>query len=296
MHCSEVNVTLCNARFFMKELKLEHTFVFALILNQMKTKNQKRLQNLVNMLPNYRRETEKRFSSRSTEPNEPLRAIHESDYILNLIKEGEHVHQDFKFEISDARKIAKSLSAFANTEGGRLLVGVKDNGKIAGIRSEEEIYMIESAASMYCKPEVDILNRLFTVEGKHVLEVTVQEATNKPIYALDEQNKQWAYVRIKDENILANVVHLNYWKHNKEEEKVIMVYSEREQHILNILAANGPLTLNQCSRMAHISRKETSELLADFIRFNLVRGLFKEHIFYYQLVTDEEGDGLDSAF
>ena len=28
-------------------------------------------------------------------------------------------------------KIAKSLSAFANTEGGRLLVGVKDNGKIA---------------------------------------------------------------------------------------------------------------------------------------------------------------------
>lgn len=58
----------------------------------------------------------------------------ETDYIQQLIAKGEHVHQDFKFAISDARKIAKSLSAFANTEGGRLLVGVKDNGKIAGIR------------------------------------------------------------------------------------------------------------------------------------------------------------------
>ena len=58
-------------------------------------------------------------------------------YLEKLISEGEHVHQDFKFAISDARKIAKSLSAFANTEGGRLLVGVKDNGKIAGVRSEK---------------------------------------------------------------------------------------------------------------------------------------------------------------
>ena len=67
-------------------------------------------------------------------------------YIHALIAEGEHQQQDFKFEISDARKIAKTLSAFSNTDGGRLLIGVKDNGKIAGVRSDEEQYMIEAAA------------------------------------------------------------------------------------------------------------------------------------------------------
>ena len=72
-----------------------------------------------------------------------------------MIAEGEHQQQDFKFEISDARKIAKTLSAFANTDGGRLLIGVKDNGKIAGVRSEEEKYMIEAAAQLYCIPEVE---------------------------------------------------------------------------------------------------------------------------------------------
>ena len=70
-----------------------------------------------------------------------MRILTDTQYIHQLVAEGEHDHQDFKFEISDARKIARSISAFANTGGGRLLVGVKDNGKIAGIRSEEEIHV-----------------------------------------------------------------------------------------------------------------------------------------------------------
>lgn len=204
-------------------------------------------------------------------------------YIQKLIDEGEHVHQDFKFAISDARKIAKSISAFSNTEGGRLLVGVKDNGKIAGVRSEEEIYMIEAAAKMYCIPEVNISNKIFRVQGKDVLEVSIEESKNKPVCAIDENNKPWAYVRINDENILADTVFLNRWKHNKQEEKVIVTYSEREKYLLDILSKNKELTLNQCSRLSRIPRITTSRLLADFIRFDLVEQIFREHTFYFRL-------------
>ena len=204
-------------------------------------------------------------------------------YIQKLIDEGEHVHQDFKFAISDARKIAKSISAFSNTEGGRLLVGVKDNGKIAGVRSEEEIYMIEAAAKMYCTPEVNISNKIFRVQGKDVLEVSIEESKNKPVCAIDENNKPWAYVRINDENILADTVFLNRWKHNKQEEKVIVTYSEREKYLLDILSKNKELTLNQCSRLSRIPRITTSRLLADFIRFDLVEQIFREHTFYFRL-------------
>ena len=204
-------------------------------------------------------------------------------YIQKLIDEGEHVHQDFKFAISDARKIAKSISAFSNTEGGRLLVGVKDNGKIAGVRSEEEIYMIEAAAKMYCTPEVNISNKIFRVQGKDVLEVSIEESKNKPVCAIDENNKSWAYVRINDENILADTVFLNRWKHNKQEEKVIVTYSEREKYLLDILSKNNELTLNQCSRLSRIPRITTSRLLADFIRFDLVEQIFREHTFYFRL-------------
>ena len=75
-----------------------------------------------------------------------LRASRGKFFIERLIAEGEHDRQDFKYTISDARKIARSLSAFANHRGGRLLIGVKDNGTVAGVRSEEDIYMIETAA------------------------------------------------------------------------------------------------------------------------------------------------------
>lgn len=72
--------------------------------------------------------------------------------IEELIAQGECQQLDFKFEVSDSKKIARTLSAFANTDGGRLLIGVKDNGSISGIRSEEEYYMIEAASEMYCRP------------------------------------------------------------------------------------------------------------------------------------------------
>lgn len=55
-----------------------------------------------------------------------MKPFTDTDYIHALIAEGEHLQQDFKFEISDARKIAKTLSAFANTRGGKLLIDDKD--------------------------------------------------------------------------------------------------------------------------------------------------------------------------
>ena len=50
-------------------------------------------------------------------------------------------------------------------------MGVKDNGKIAGVRSEEEAYMIEAAAKLYCKPQVEFSIRNYIIENKTVLEV-----------------------------------------------------------------------------------------------------------------------------
>ncbi|WP_178795686.1 RNA-binding domain-containing protein [Bacteroidaceae bacterium] len=212
-----------------------------------------------------------------------MRALTDTQYIRQLVSEGEHCHQDFKFEISDARKIARSLSAFANTEGGRLLVGVKDNGKIAGIRSEEEIYMIEAAATMYCRPQVELETRTYVVEGKTVLEIRISEMESKPVYALDEANKPWAYIRIKDENILATPVHLKVWQHSKKEEGVLVEFTEREQRLLDVLKEKEEISLNQCCRLCNLNRKTVSELLADFIRFDLVEPVFSGHKFYFKI-------------
>ena len=212
-----------------------------------------------------------------------MRIQTDTQYIQQLVSEGEHGHQDFKFEISDARKIARSLSAFANTEGGRLLVGVKDNGKIAGIRSEEEIYMIEAAATMYCQPQVEVETQTYIVEGRTVLLVKIDETENKPVYAIDEDNKQKAYIRIKDENILATPVHLKVWQHSQKKKGALLSFTDKEQCLLDELKVKGMLTLNQCCKLCKTGRLTMCHLLADFIRFGLVLPVFLEHKFYFKL-------------
>jgi len=122
-------------------------------------------------------------------------------YIRKLIKEGEHLKQDFKFEISDVRKIARTLVAFSNTEGGKLLIGVKDNGKIAGVRSDEEIYMIEAAAALNCKPEITFSSKKWLIEGKTILEIDIPKGKQKPYMAKTEEGKWLAYIRVNDEKL-----------------------------------------------------------------------------------------------
>lgn len=178
------------------------------------------------------------------------------DYITSLIAQGEHEHQDFKYQISDARKIARSISAFANNSGGHLLVGVKDNGHIAGVSSDEEIYMIEQAATMYCQPQQQVHFRLYRIEGKTVLKVDVDEADEKPVKAPDDNGRWQAYYRVGDENILASSVHVKVLEHKSHEDEppAIIHYSEREQLLLGYLRTHSGITLTGFTRLAHISR------------------------------------------
>lgn len=207
----------------------------------------------------------------------------DTDYIHALIAEGEHQQQDFKFEISDARKIAKTLSAFANTEGGRLLIGVKDNGRIAGIRSEEEKYMIEAAAELYCSPTVHYSMKTYQAEGRNILMVQIEESERKPIYAKDETGKSLAYIRIKDENILATPIHLRVWQQSGSPLGELMEYTEREQLLLDLLKQNDQLSLNRYCRLAHLSRRAAEHLLAKFIRYGIVETVFEGHKFHFRL-------------
>lgn len=212
-----------------------------------------------------------------------MKALSNAEYIHLLIEEGEHQQQDFKFEISDARKIARTISAFANTDGGRLLIGVKDNGKIAGVRSEEEAYMIEAAAQMYCSPTVEYSAYTYQVEGKQVLLIEIESQVNKPVLVRNEEGKALAYVRVKDENILATPVHLKIWQQNKSSNGELVSFTEREQLLLKLLEEKTPLSLNRYCRKAGISRRAAEHLLAKFIRFGIVDMTFENHRFYFKL-------------
>ena len=88
-------------------------------------------------------------------------------------------------------------------------------------------------------------------------------------------------MRIGDENILANPVQLEIWKKGLTKKDTFIKYSEQEKSLLNLLEKHKELTLNQCCRMVKLKRKHVCTLLADFIRFGLVKQIFKKHTFYF---------------
>ena len=197
-------------------------------------------------------------------------------YIRALIAQGEHQELDFKFEISDARKIARTLSAFSNTRGCRLLIGVKDNGRIAGVRSEEEYYMVESAAALYCKPEVRFKTWNHTVEGKTVLEVYIPPVTRKPVYARNEEDRWMAYTRVEDESVLASIIQLKVWKEEHGNRGKLLEFTRKEQILLETLRNSPGISLTKLQRDTGFPRKELVQLVTKLVLFDVVEMGFRE--------------------
>ena len=109
-------------------------------------------------------------------------------------------------------------------------------------------YMIEAAAQLYCVPEVEYTLQTYIVEGRQVLVATIEETPHKPVYAKDETGKPLAYLRIKDENILATPIHLRVWQQSDSPRGELIRYTEREQLLLEQLEHGTLLSLNRYCR------------------------------------------------
>lgn len=197
----------------------------------------------------------------------------DTDELFDSIEEGEHQEQDFKFRIDSSQKIAKTLCAFANTDGGKLLIGVKDNGRVSGIDPEEEYFMIEGAATLYCKPPIPFKSKVYqNTEKKLVLEIEVPTSKEKPHLCKLEEDRWRAYIRQKDENFEANRVILNYLKHQSptSKRKNLIAYGPEERLLFDYLSANESISLSKFSRLAKISIYEAERILILFLQWEII--------------------------
>lgn len=202
-------------------------------------------------------------------------------FLLSLISEGEHQQQDFKYRVDDARKLAHSVSAFSNTDGGRLLIGVRDDGHLSGVRSEEEIHMMQMAASKYCQPEVNIEFDTYHTEGRTIVVATVPSSEKKPICTQDEDGHMRAYIRINDENIVASPVLFALWRESQQSQGATIPYNDDIRKLLDVM--QDEQTLNQIVHQAKLHRHKVITLLAHLIRFGTVKWNYVEKKFVFGL-------------
>jgi len=209
------------------------------------------------------------------EPNE--------GYIRKLIAKGENQQLDFKFGITDSRKIARTLAAFANTDGGRLLIGVKDNGSIAGVRTEEEFYMIQAASEMFTRPVVPFEVKEWTVNQKRVLEIIVPAVKDILHSAPVEKEDYLIYIRVKDENYPVNSVWLKAYKWKNSKTGTFIRFGESEKFLLDYLEKEPSVTQSRYCKLAKINSRTAENIIAGFIAIGMVSMDFTKHGVLYKL-------------
>ncbi|MCJ8209678.1 ATP-binding protein [Mucilaginibacter sp. RS28] len=194
--------------------------------------------------------------------------------IRKLIYEGEGVTQDFKKTITSCEKIAKTMVSFANNKGGRLLIGVMDDGSIKGVKSEdEERYMITRAAHFYAKPALEPAFEEIYVDDKLVLVVDIEESDSKPHYALGEDGKWWVYVRVKDKSVLASKIVVDVLKRSGAENGVLIKYSSKEKALLEYLDTHERITVKEYCELLNLSRRRAQRILVNLV----LSGVIKVH-------------------
>jgi predicted HTH transcriptional regulator len=192
--------------------------------------------------------------------------------IKRLILEGEGVQLDFKKSITNLHKIAKAMVAFANNKGGKLLVGVMDDGSIKGVKSEEEEkFMLIKAATFFCKPEIRPHFSEYTVDGAVVLVAGIDESIEKPHYALDEDGKWWVYIRIKDKSVLASKIVVDVLKRETKGDNVLIEFSSKEKALLEYLNSNERITLQEFCSLINSSKRSASRILVNLVLSGIIR-------------------------
>lgn len=190
---------------------------------------------------------------------------------------------DYKQEISSANKIAKTMVSFANHKGGTLLVGVRDNKTIAGIRSEDEKYMLDLAASFYCKPEITLEIIEHEIGDKVILECIVPHGDDKPYAAKGDDGKYWVYVRNKDKSLLASKVVVDVLRRQGSDKGTLIKYGKNEEMLLRYLEENDRITLNEFKKKVNISRWRASKILVNLISAGVIRNHTYEKTEFYTL-------------
>lgn len=199
----------------------------------------------------------------------------------NLIQTGEGTYLEFKKTTPSARKIAREIVAFANTDGGTILVGVNDDKTIHGIRGYfEEEYLLQKAALELCVPAITITIELVHYSDVDVMVIQVPEATIKPVY-LKGKKQRHVFVRRKDESVLASDEMIGILKNESKGEGVTFEYGDKERMLFRYLKEYGEITVEKYAHLINVTTFRSSKILVNLVSAGILSLSYRANVEYF---------------
>ena len=212
---------------------------------------------------------------------------------LRQIKSGESLTVEFKRQIPKLERLARTLSAFSNSTGGTLFIGIDDMGDPVGVENlSGSRELVEEVCQFHITPEVEPTFHEWTVFGRQVLVVVVSEAHNKPIYAVSPKNPKdaWPFFRSDKENLPLDRKSLKAMRHAPEsteiDEEELAKLDRHALLMLNNLHRKPRQTLNALAKGANISHHRAKKIIVQLEQNGWIHGHFNEKRREYSLVVD----------
>ncbi len=192
-----------------------------------------------------------------------------TDYrtLQRWIEEGENAQLDFKTTINSPAKIAKSLVAFANSRGGKIVVGIEDKGFFIGVDVEGEKYELEKAGRDFCTPQIELTYKKLQHQGKFALVAEVPESKIKPHYAINKKKTgQQLYIRVADECIVPSLS-IKKMLENGELNFIIRTaqYHHTRKDLVQYLRKNKSIDLKKFAEWQRLDEKNAHRMLVDYM-------------------------------
>lgn len=204
--------------------------------------------------------------------------------IHKIAQQGEGLRIEFKKKAAFPEKIVREVVAFANTEGGYLLIGVDDDGTVSGQRFiEEEVFVMEKAIKELIFPSLACEVSMFKLNAKKgVALFTVPKSLTRPHYLYSNSKKQ-AFVRVKDRSIQASKEIWEVLKRSRQPKDIGFTYGEKEEILMKALGNQEFITLNEFRRIAKLSKFTASRTLIRLVLANVLAIVPQENEDLYML-------------
>ena len=195
--------------------------------------------------------------------------------LTRLVNVGEGITLEFKTRVPRPERIAKEVIAFANTMGGRILIGIDDDGTIKGVRdSEEEEFALSQALNTHCEPPIPYtVERVPVSKKRNVLIVKIRESEKKPHFLVDDQEStlKTAYIRVDEMSVEASREHVRLMRYKRGTSNVTFEFGDKEHVLMRYLENYGRITVPQFANLANISKRRASHTLVLLTKANVLR-------------------------
>lgn len=201
-----------------------------------------------------------------------------TDDILKIIDGGESSTVEFKRKSPGSVKLAKEISALANTKGGYLFIGVDDNKKLYGIHSEKtEKNILETAAQFHLEPPIDLEIFSFRLHKKEIVLAIVPNSKLKPHKVIIEDEnkitKKRAYIRVGEKSIEASseMARLMTYQNPVSGKELKLSITDHEKRLFNYLEKYERITVKDYCKLVNISKRRAERSLVSLVRAGIIQ-------------------------